>query len=151
MATAIIGISIIVRVFIDSVQLAVDVQIPECFGGLDGESVFIDTEGTFMVERVVQVAKSTVQHCRHIAVTDQNQGGRVDHSFSYVAVCFPFGVTHFSDTSTESEFSFLRSATHIRRDGEIRFRTSECYVNIRKNFLIFSNRHQLEMRFVAVW
>uniref|UniRef100_A0A2K5RQX2 DNA repair protein RAD51 homolog 3 n=1 Tax=Cebus imitator TaxID=2715852 RepID=A0A2K5RQX2_CEBIM len=32
-------------------QLAVDVQIPECFGGVAGEAVFIDTEGSFMVHR----------------------------------------------------------------------------------------------------
>ncbi|XP_042298426.1 DNA repair protein RAD51 homolog 3 [Sceloporus undulatus] len=48
-------------------QLAVDVQIPECFGGLAGEAVFIDTEGSFMVDRVADMAAACVQHCRLIA------------------------------------------------------------------------------------
>uniref|UniRef100_A0A8D0C9G6 DNA repair protein RAD51 homolog 3 n=1 Tax=Salvator merianae TaxID=96440 RepID=A0A8D0C9G6_SALMN len=50
-------------------QLVVDVQIPECFGGLAGEAVFIDTEGSFMVERVVDMATACVQHCQLIAKT----------------------------------------------------------------------------------
>ncbi|XP_063002558.1 DNA repair protein RAD51 homolog 3 [Elgaria multicarinata webbii] len=48
-------------------QLVVDVQIPECFGGLAGEAVFIDTEGSFMVDRVVDMAAACVQHCQLIA------------------------------------------------------------------------------------
>ncbi|XP_044286061.1 DNA repair protein RAD51 homolog 3 isoform X2 [Varanus komodoensis] len=48
-------------------QLAVDVQIPECFGGLAGEAIFIDTEGSFMVDRVADMASACVQHCRLIA------------------------------------------------------------------------------------
>lgn len=54
-------------------QLAVDVQIPECFGGLAGEAVFIDTEGSFMVDRVVDIATACVQHCQLIAETHQEE------------------------------------------------------------------------------
>ncbi|XP_025927196.1 DNA repair protein RAD51 homolog 3 isoform X4 [Apteryx rowi] len=54
-------------------QLAVDVQIPECFGGLAGEAVFIDTEGSFMVDRVVDVATACVQHCQLIAEAHQEE------------------------------------------------------------------------------
>ncbi|XP_077021062.1 DNA repair protein RAD51 homolog 3 isoform X3 [Tamandua tetradactyla] len=50
-------------------QLAVDVQIPECFGGVAGEAVFIDTEGSFMVERVVDLASACIQHLHLIAGT----------------------------------------------------------------------------------
>ncbi|XP_078228853.1 DNA repair protein RAD51 homolog 3 isoform X4 [Callithrix jacchus] len=49
------------------VQLAVDVQIPECFGGVAGEAVFIDTEGSFMVDRVVDLATACIQHLQLIA------------------------------------------------------------------------------------
>nr|XP_054111558.1 DNA repair protein RAD51 homolog 3 isoform X2 [Callithrix jacchus] len=49
------------------VQLAVDVQIPECFGGVAGEAVFIDTEGSFMVDRVVDLATACIQHLHLIA------------------------------------------------------------------------------------
>ncbi|KAK7829904.1 hypothetical protein U0070_003359 [Myodes glareolus] len=45
-------------------QLAVDVQIPECFGGVAGEAVFIDTEGSFMVDRVATLATACIQHLR---------------------------------------------------------------------------------------
>ena len=32
-----------------AIQLAVNVQIPEIFGGNGGEAIYIDTEGGFMV------------------------------------------------------------------------------------------------------
>uniref|UniRef100_A0A8C5VFT2 DNA repair protein RAD51 homolog 3 n=1 Tax=Microcebus murinus TaxID=30608 RepID=A0A8C5VFT2_MICMU len=51
------------------IQLAVDVQIPECFGGVAGEAVFIDTEGSFMVDRVVDLATACIQHLQLIAGT----------------------------------------------------------------------------------
>ncbi|XP_074641737.1 DNA repair protein RAD51 homolog 3-like isoform X2 [Tubulanus polymorphus] len=44
-------------------QLCVDVQLPERFGGIEGEAIFIDTEGSFIVERLVTIAKSTIAHC----------------------------------------------------------------------------------------
>ncbi len=39
-------------------QLAVNVQLPEEKGGLSGRAVYIDTEGTFRPERIVQMAKA---------------------------------------------------------------------------------------------
>ncbi|GAB1296630.1 DNA repair protein RAD51 homolog 3 [Apodemus speciosus] len=55
-------------------QLAVDVQIPECFGGVAGEAVFIDTEGSFMVDRVVSLATACIQHLHLIAGTHMEEG-----------------------------------------------------------------------------
>eukprot|EP00252_Welwitschia_mirabilis_P000590 TRINITY_DN10572_c0_g1_i1.p1 TRINITY_DN10572_c0_g1~~TRINITY_DN10572_c0_g1_i1.p1 ORF type:complete len:299 (+),score=61.89 TRINITY_DN10572_c0_g1_i1:26-898(+) len=43
------------------IQLAVNVQIPAEFGGLEGQAVYIDTEGSFMVERVCQIAEACVK------------------------------------------------------------------------------------------
>ena len=57
-----------------SMQLCVDVQIPECFGGVSGEAVYIDTEGSFIVERFTDIANATVQHCQYIANTEKNSG-----------------------------------------------------------------------------
>ncbi|KAK3083621.1 hypothetical protein FSP39_000413 [Pinctada imbricata] len=48
-------------------QLAVDAQIPECFGGVAGEVIYIDTEGSFIVERLEDIAVATVQHCKEMA------------------------------------------------------------------------------------
>ncbi|XP_059525618.1 DNA repair protein RAD51 homolog 3 isoform X5 [Myotis daubentonii] len=54
-------------------QLAVDVQIPECFGGVEGEAVFIDTEGSFMVDRVIDLATACIQHLQLIAGTGMEE------------------------------------------------------------------------------
>ncbi|XP_040856818.1 DNA repair protein RAD51 homolog 3 [Ochotona curzoniae] len=54
-------------------QAAVDVQIPECFGGVAGEAIFIDTEGSFMVERVVELATACIQHLHLIAGTQMEE------------------------------------------------------------------------------
>ncbi|XP_010264171.1 PREDICTED: DNA repair protein RAD51 homolog 3 isoform X4 [Nelumbo nucifera] len=43
------------------IQLAVNVQIPIDYGGLGGKAVYIDTEGSFMVERVFQVAEACIE------------------------------------------------------------------------------------------
>ncbi|KAG8044936.1 hypothetical protein GUJ93_ZPchr0008g11606 [Zizania palustris] len=42
------------------IQLAINVQIPVECGGLGGKSVYIDTEGSFMVERVYQIAEGCI-------------------------------------------------------------------------------------------
>ncbi|XP_064620780.1 DNA repair protein RAD51 homolog 3-like isoform X1 [Lineus longissimus] len=54
-------------------QLSVDVQIPEAFGGIGGEAVYIDTEGSFIVERLADIAKATVKHCQHISTLEKNK------------------------------------------------------------------------------
>ncbi|KAH9733106.1 DNA repair protein RAD51 [Citrus sinensis] len=43
------------------IQLAVNVQIPVEFGGLGGKAIYIDTEGSFMVERALQIAEACVE------------------------------------------------------------------------------------------
>ncbi|XP_042264611.1 DNA repair protein RAD51 homolog 3 [Thunnus maccoyii] len=48
-------------------QLAVDVQVPQCFGGVEGQVVFIDTEGSFFVQRAVDIAAAAVRHCSLLA------------------------------------------------------------------------------------
>ncbi|XP_053310849.1 DNA repair protein RAD51 homolog 3 [Spea bombifrons] len=54
-------------------QLAVDVQIPECFGGVDGETIYIDTESTFLVERLVDIANACVHHCNLITQAHRHE------------------------------------------------------------------------------
>ncbi|KAJ8402206.1 hypothetical protein AAFF_G00370710 [Aldrovandia affinis] len=55
------------------IQLAVDVQIPVCFGGLGGQVVYIDTEGSFLVQRAVDMAKAAVEHCSLLAEDTEQQ------------------------------------------------------------------------------
>mmetsp|Transcript_9355 Transcript_9355/g.16402 ORF Transcript_9355/g.16402 Transcript_9355/m.16402 type:complete len:420 (-) Transcript_9355:333-1592(-) len=53
-------------------QLAVDVTIPREFGGQGGECLYIDTEGSFAVERVQAVAQAVLQHLHNVASAMQN-------------------------------------------------------------------------------
>ena len=71
-------------------QLAIDVQFPPVFGGLDGEAFYIgkrgrncraflhlwtsDTEGGFVLERVTQIAKAAQQHLRNVARVSNEPG-----------------------------------------------------------------------------
>ncbi|XP_034027708.1 DNA repair protein RAD51 homolog 3 [Thalassophryne amazonica] len=52
-------------------QVAVDVQIPECFGGLGAQAVFIDTEGSFVLQRAVDLAAAAVHHCSLLAEDEE--------------------------------------------------------------------------------
>ena len=49
-------------------QIAVDVQIPSVFKGVGGQALYIDTEGSFMAERLAQMAASVASHIQRIAV-----------------------------------------------------------------------------------
>lgn len=48
-------------------QLSCGAQIPSIFGGLDAEVLYIDTEGGFVTDRVVDFVSATVKHCNYIA------------------------------------------------------------------------------------
>uniref|UniRef100_A0A3P9K174 DNA repair protein RAD51 homolog 3 n=1 Tax=Oryzias latipes TaxID=8090 RepID=A0A3P9K174_ORYLA len=43
-------------------QLSVDIQIPRSFGGLEAQVIFMDTEGSFVLQRVVDIAAAVVRH-----------------------------------------------------------------------------------------
>ncbi|KAL8152915.1 hypothetical protein V2J09_010675 [Rumex salicifolius] len=43
------------------IQLAINVQIPLDCGGVEGKAIYIDTEGSFMVERALQIAQGCVE------------------------------------------------------------------------------------------
>ncbi|CAN9515288.1 unnamed protein product [Ophioblennius macclurei] len=54
-------------------QLAVDVQVPQCFGGVEGQVIFVDTEGTFILQRVVDIAAAVVRHCSLLAEDEEQR------------------------------------------------------------------------------
>lgn len=54
-------------------QLAVDVQIPVALGGVGGECLYMDTEGSFVVDRIVDMATAVQTHLRSIATTDDER------------------------------------------------------------------------------
>jgi len=45
-----------------ALQLAVNVQLPSAMDGCEGECLYIDTEGSFMTERLEQIAIAFVKH-----------------------------------------------------------------------------------------
>uniref|UniRef100_A0A1A8QMM2 DNA repair protein RAD51 homolog 3 n=2 Tax=Nothobranchius rachovii TaxID=451742 RepID=A0A1A8QMM2_9TELE len=54
-------------------QLAVDVQVPLCFGGVEGQVIFYDTEGSFLPQRVVDIATATIRHCSLLAEDEEQR------------------------------------------------------------------------------
>ncbi len=73
-------------------QLAVNVQLPEEKGGLDGNAVYIDTEGTFRWERIEQMTRGVGldpdEAMKRIywirAINSHHQMAIVDKLFSFV-------------------------------------------------------------------
>ncbi|XP_062091621.1 DNA repair protein RAD51 homolog 3 isoform X2 [Humulus lupulus] len=65
------------------IQLAVNVQIPSGLGGLGGKAVYIDTEGSFMVERAMQIAKASVSDMSEYndRLRKENRGCQVNLNF----------------------------------------------------------------------
>ena len=53
-----------------AMQLALDVQIPAVFEGVDGHAVYIDTEGSFYAPRCLQMAEALIAHLRLSVRTD---------------------------------------------------------------------------------
>lgn len=58
------------------IQLAINVQLPQPFSGLAGEAIYIDTEGSFMPERCLQMATA---FCNHLVKIAKHRGdpGRI--------------------------------------------------------------------------
>lgn len=50
-----------------------DVQVPPCFGGVGGQVLYIDTEGSFMLQRAIDVAAAAVQHCSLLAEDEEQR------------------------------------------------------------------------------
>ena len=56
-------------------QLAVDATIPVDFGGVGGHTLYIDTEGSMVVERLAQMARAAVKHITDVAENmDEEEG-----------------------------------------------------------------------------
>lgn len=56
-----------------AIQLALNVQIPEVFNGRSGEAVYIDTEGSFMVERAAEMASELHSHLIKLSKSNANK------------------------------------------------------------------------------
>ncbi len=57
-----------------AMQLCVNVQIPENFNGCSGQAVYIDTEGSFISKRVIEIAHSVQNYLSSKFNLDENCG-----------------------------------------------------------------------------
>lgn len=57
-----------------SIQLACNVTIPTIFNGSDGDSVYIDTEGSFIPERAYDIAQELSNHLKKLARSSGSRG-----------------------------------------------------------------------------
>ncbi|KAL5967849.1 hypothetical protein TSMEX_004353 [Taenia solium] len=86
-------------------QTTLTVQIPQWCGGLDGEAVFLDTEGSFIPKRLHQMAVELVNHCQTmIAPCLRHYIDGLGNAKSIMMVFFK-SVIHFES-----------HALHIRKD-----------------------------------
>jgi RecA/RadA recombinase len=58
-------------------QLCATVQVPSVLGGLEGEAVFLDTEGAFCGERMAEVGQATKED---VVVALEAQGTRCEEN-----------------------------------------------------------------------
>ncbi|CAJ2655606.1 unnamed protein product [Trifolium pratense] len=82
------------------IQLAVNVQIPLDYGGLGGKAIYIDTEGSFMVERVLQIAEACIEdmseYSHHFHKDNQAYGVKM-HPNSILENIFYFRVCSYTE------------------------------------------------------
>ncbi|GFR44380.1 hypothetical protein Agub_g5598, partial [Astrephomene gubernaculifera] len=55
-------------------QLAVNAQIPAALAGAQGQTVYVDTEGSFMAERCADIAEGAVRHVTAMAAKQASLG-----------------------------------------------------------------------------
>ncbi|KAL0488267.1 RAD51-like protein [Acrasis kona] len=53
-------------------QLAVNVQMPEELGGCGGSAIYIDTEGSFMVDRVYDIAANFLHYLKNVTNDEES-------------------------------------------------------------------------------
>lgn len=55
-----------------SMQLACSVQIPQIFGGLQGECIYLDTEGSLSLSRLKEIANAFLEKMSSVAQEKNN-------------------------------------------------------------------------------
>ncbi|KAM3385009.1 hypothetical protein ACQJBY_009146 [Aegilops geniculata] len=82
------------------IQLAINVQIPVDYGGLGGKAIYIDTEGSFMIERVYQIAEGCISDimeyfpCHH----DKSSSGQENlQPESFLAGIYYFRICSYTE------------------------------------------------------
>ncbi|GER57501.1 DNA repair and recombination protein radA [Striga asiatica] len=104
------------------IQLAVNVQIPADYGGLGGKAIYIDTEGSFMVERVRQIAEACAEDMLEYnsLLRKDSQACRVDkQADSFMENIFYFRTCTYTEQIAVVKVVIIDSITfHFRQDFE---------------------------------
>ncbi|KAI3800455.1 hypothetical protein L1987_28546 [Smallanthus sonchifolius] len=83
------------------VQLVVNVQIPYDYGGVGGKAIYIDTEGSFMVERALQIAEACsadmAEYSRLYRKGSQARESKMMHPKDFLENIFYFRVCSYTE------------------------------------------------------
>ncbi|XP_031487561.1 DNA repair protein RAD51 homolog 3 isoform X2 [Nymphaea colorata] len=101
------------------IQLAINVQIPVKYGGLGGKAIYIDTEGSFMVERAQQIADACANEIAYGAAVQrehfQPSEERINANF-FLENIFCFRVCSYTEqiAVVNNLDNFIASQDNIR-------------------------------------
>lgn len=86
-----------------AMQLCVDTHLPRQFGGTGGESIYIDSEGSFSPERCYDMAKALVDHVHNSAQRSKNDARKVvPHDFTPDSILDSIHVFRVFDETCQS-------------------------------------------------
>ena len=84
-----------------AMQLCVDTKLPKGFGGVEGHSVYIDSEGSFSPERCYDMAKALVNHLQG-SVQRSNGKKRFPENYSAETIMDSIHVFRVYDETSQS-------------------------------------------------
>lgn len=84
-----------------AMQLCVDTRLPKGFGGVEGHSVYIDSEGSFSAERCYDMAKALVNHLEGSAKRS-NGKKRIPENYTAETIMDSINVFRVYDETTQS-------------------------------------------------
>ncbi|GBF87643.1 DNA repair RAD51-like protein [Raphidocelis subcapitata] len=89
-------------------QLSVDVQIPPALGGLGGKAVYIDTEGSFMPDRVLDIAAAAARRVGEAAACS-NDPQLTAQAESFTLQSVLEGVLYFRAQDSTQQLALMRT------------------------------------------
>jgi len=103
-----------------AMQLSVDIQLPELFGGLAGEAVYVDTEGSFMVERCLNLADAAVKHVQALG-RSQGSDEAATAAAAFTRDSIMDGIHYFRACDVSEQISVIETlAEYVRKHPRIK-------------------------------
>ncbi|KAI9032162.1 P-loop containing nucleoside triphosphate hydrolase protein [Hyaloraphidium curvatum] len=137
-------------------QLCVNVQIPRSLGGAGGEALYIDSEGSFIVDRLAQIAAATVAETNERLLSRGLEADLMDleqvldriHYFRVHDYVEQVAVTHLlAETLAENPRIKLivvdSIAFHFRQHFSDMAMRQRLLLNIANTFMALAKKHEL--------